>query len=325
MIKELIKKVPVLYDFYRVIKTKKQIREINNRAKLSWDDQIALVEKTYATRVGHPLDWCNLRTYTEKMQWAKMYDYDPVKSLLSDKYAVRNWIKEKIGEKYLIPLLGCWESFDEIDFDSLPEQFVLKTNNGSGTNLIVRDKSKLDLKKTKRLVNNWLETKFDCKNPFEYQYRDIEPKIIAEKFMKTETEDLLDYKFLCFDGKPYFCWVDIDRHSNHKRNIYDMEWILQSWNQWCYGNYEKEIPCPNCFEEMKCLAAVLSQGFSHVRVDLYLINDQIFFGEMTFTNGSGYERIVPDEADLQLGNLWQIDTSKKDCGYSINNSANIYP
>ena len=316
MIGRLLKKIPGAYAYVQHLERRNLIRKINARKKFSQKEQLRLVEETYLQRIGHPLDWDNLRTYTEKMQWAKMYDNDPRKSQLSDKYGVHAWAAEKIGEEHLIPLLGCWDRFDEIDFDALPNQFVLKTNNGSGTNLIVKDKSKLNLKRTRQLVQDWLDTDFAYYNPFEHQYTAIPPKIIAEKYMETETGDLPDYKFLCFNGKPYYCWVDVNRYTNHQRAVYDMDWVLQPWNQ-RYGECKTEIPCPDNFQEMKRLATILAEGFAHVRVDLYDINGKIYFGEMTFTNGSGYEKIIPDSADLMLGELWQIDTTKRDRGYGV--------
>lgn len=317
MLKQIIKKAPRVYAYCQHLQRRRLIKRINRRKKLGWNEQIKLVEQTYLQRIGHSLDWDNLRTYTEKMQWFKMYDPDPRKSILSDKYAVRTWVSQKLGSDYLIPLLGSWDNFDEIDFDALPDQFVLKTNNGSGANYIVRDKSKLNKKQLRRLIKDWLDTDFAYYNPFEFQYALITPKIIAEKFMTVENGDLPDYKFLCFDGKPAFCWVDMDRYSDHKRNIYDMEWNIQTWNQLDYGNYVGDIPRPKCFDEMKRIAQVLSEGFSHVRVDLYVINGQIYFGEMTFSNGSGFEKIVPESADLMLGDLWQANTTNKDVRYDL--------
>lgn len=315
MLKKFIKRNPKLYTYCQHLQRRKNIFLMRKRKELSWGEKIKLVEKTYLDRIGHKLEWDKLCSYTEKMQWAKMYDYDRRKTVLSDKLLVREWVADKIGETYLIPLLGAWDSFEQIDFRSLPNQFVLKTNNGSGTNLIVRNKNSLDWNQVKMLVTDWIDMDFAFYNPFEFQYAGIKPKIIAEKLMTVTNGDLPDYKFLCFEGKPVFCWVDMDRYTKHKRNIYDMNWRLQSWNQLNYGNYEADIPCPENFEEMKQIAETLAQGFSHVRVDLYDINGKIYFGEMTFTNGSGFEKIVPDEADMYLGELWHIDTSKRDiCG-----------
>lgn len=184
IVKKMIKKMPAVYAYCQHIQRRRQIRIINDRKNLTRDEQIKLVEQIYERRIGHPINWNTPRTYTEKMQWTKMFEHDPKKSVLSDKYAVREWIKEKIGEDYLIPLLGAWDNYDEIDFDALPNQFVLKTNNGSGTNLIVRDKTLLNKKRVRRLINDWLDTDFAFYNPFEFQYADIPPKIIAEQFMQ---------------------------------------------------------------------------------------------------------------------------------------------
>ncbi len=317
MLGKWLKKHPRLWEYYRHLERRRLIRTINQRKKMTWEKQLQLVEKTYQERVGHPLDWDNLQTYTEKMQWAKMYDADPRKSRLSDKFAVREWVAETIGEEHLIPLLGCWDSFDEIDFDALPNQFVLKTNNGSGTNLIVKDKSKLNLKQTRRLVQDWLDTDFAYYNPFEHQYTAIPPKIIAEQFMVCDTGDLPDYKFLCFNGKPHFCWVDKNRHSNHTCDFFDMEWRHQPWSKYYFKTSDTLPSIPAHFDEMKNIVTALCADFSHVRVDLYNINGKIYFGEMTFTYASGYSRLSSPEADLMLGDLWQVDTTKRDKGYNV--------
>ena len=317
MLGKMIKKSPRLYTYYQHWERRQLIKKINKRKKMTWDEQLNLIEQTYLERIGHPLDWDNLRTYTEKMQWAKMYDADPRKSVLSDKYAVRTWVAEKIGEEHLIPLLGCWNSFDEIDFDALPNQFVLKTNNGSGTNLIVKDKTKLNTKQAKCLVKDWLDTDFAYYNPFEHQYSAIPPKIIVEQFMVTKTGDLPDYKFLCFGGKPYYCWVDMNRYTNHTCDFFDMEWNRQDWHKYRFNVSEVPIAKPENFDEMVRIVTKLCQDFSHVRVDLYDVDGKIYFGEMTFTYASGYSRLTPDEADLMLGDLWDVDTSDKSKGYNV--------
>lgn len=268
--------------------------------------QIKYVEYLYKRKIGRRLNWDKLASYTEKMQWAKLYDATPIKTQLSDKYLVREWVEEKIGKEYLIPLLGVWDNYDDINFESLPNQFVLKTNHGSGTVIVVKDKNNMDHKLCRKLFNDWMNTDYSYVFGMEMQYTDIKRKIIAEQFLETGQSDLQDYKFLCFDSKPYFCWVDLDRFSNHTRNIYDLDWNLQDWNQYTYGNCKQGVSKPENFEKMVEIATVLCQGFSHVRVDLYNVNGVIYFGEMTFTNGSGYECIVPDEYDFKLGELWNI-------------------
>jgi hypothetical protein len=269
-----------------------------------------LIEKEYLKVFGNILDWNNLRTYTEKMQWEKIYDKNPIKTTLTDKYAVREWVEGKIGKDYLIPLIGVWDSFDNIDFDLLPKQFVLKTNHGTGTNLIVKDKYKINMRRAKRMFDDWMKTDYAFTNSLQLHYRDIKRKIIAEKYLETNLGELQDYKFLCFDGKPCFCWVDLGRYSKHTRTVFDMNWKLQPWTQASYGIANYDIPMPKNFDMMIDIANILSKGFSHVRVDLYNIDGKIYFGEMTFTNGSGLDPIIPKEYDKVLGDYWKLPKNK---------------
>ena len=160
-----------------------------------------ILAQSYQQMHGKPLDWNNLQTWTEKMQWVKLYDNTPIKTRLADKFLVREWIAEKIGADYLIPLLGVWDNFDEIDFDALPNQFVLKCNHGSGMNIIVRDKKDFDIESAREKINAWLAIDYGALY-IEPHYNNIPKKIIAEKFMTdNENFDLIDYKFLCFDGE----------------------------------------------------------------------------------------------------------------------------
>lgn len=306
MIKSKLKtQLPALYEFYLHMQRRLWILKINKRKKLNPDKYKEEISKQYKQRIGRDIDWNNIVTYTEKMQWSKLHSDNALKGELTDKYKVRKWVADKIGEEYLIDLLGVWDKFEDIDFSTLPDRFVLKTNHGSGTNVIVKDKKSLNIKNTKRKFKDWLDTDFGYKS-FELHYATIEPKIIAEKYIETELGELQDYKFLCFGGQPYFCWVDMGRYSNHTRNVYNLEWELQPWNQELYSHYEKPIEKPENFEKMVEIAQVLSEGFPHVRVDLYNVNGKIYFGEMTFTNGGGFDRIFPSEYDKILGDLWEI-------------------
>lgn len=307
MLNILKKKLPYMYNYYLHLKRRRKIRYIEKIKKEPLEKQQKILENLYKKKIGHELDWKNLTTYTEKMQWEKMFNKNYMKSKLSDKYEVREWVSSKIGKQYLIPLLGCWENFDDIDFSKLPNQFVLKTNHGSGTNFIVKDKSNMNIKMIRKLFTDWLETDYGYNTGFELHYSDIKPKIIAEKYMESKIGQLQDYKFLCFHGKPYYCWVDMDRYANHTRNVYDLDWNLQPWNQSSYGVYHEPIERPKNFEKMIELANILCEGFSHVRVDFYNIDGTIYFGEMTFTNGSGLDSIIPSEYDKMLGDLWNIN------------------
>lgn len=273
--------------------------------KLKPEDYPRAYKRMFKRATGKKLNLKNPVTYREKMQWAKLNDTTPIKTQLSDKILVREWVKNKIGEKYLVPIFGVWDKFEDIDFDSLPESFVLKANHGSRMNLLVQNKNELDLAMVEKLTENWLKTNYALQFGLEQQYRNIKPKLFAEKNIAAPGKEAMDYKFLCFDGVPYYCWVDKDRFVDHSRNIYDMEWNLQPWTQG-YDSSKTNIPKPENFEEMIQVATVLCEGFSHVRVDLYNIEGEIFFGEMTFTNGGGYERILPEEYDEILGKLWKL-------------------
>ena len=310
MLDVLKKRFPGLYDYYQHMKRMKVLANAKRLESLPEEKYNNLIEKEYLKVFGNILDWNNLRTYTEKMQWEKIYNKNPIKTTLTDKYAVREWVEGKIGKDYLIPLIGVWDSFDNIDFDLLPKQFVLKTNHGTGTNLIVKDKNKINMRRAKRMFDDWMKTDYAFTNSLQLHYRDIKRKIIAEKYLETNLGELQDYKFLCFDGKPCFCWVDLGRYSKHTRTVFDMNWKLQPWTQASYGIANYDIPMPKNFDMMIDIANILSKGFSHVRVDLYNVDGKIYFGEMTFTNGSGLDPIIPKEYDKVLGDYWKLSKNK---------------
>lgn len=308
IIKNIIKKHPRIMYYIKGVKRKAFIRKMSSMTQKELMDYDA---ELFENRLGTKLDWNNLRTYSEKMQWEKLFDKNPLKVTLTDKYRVRKWVSDLIGEEYLIPLIGVWDTVDEINFDSLPNQYVLKTNCASGDVIIIKDKTKVRKKQIaeyKAKLNYFRNMKFGY-NTLELHYNEIEPKIVCEQLIECADTDLQDYKFLCFDGVPVYCWVDTGRYHHHKRNVYNLDWELQDWNQYRYGQSENPIPKPANFDKMVEIAKKLSAGFSHVRVDLYNNEGIIYFGEMTFTNSSGFEKINPPEADLMLGNYWNIDTS----------------
>lgn len=307
MLNKLKKRFPKAYDYYVHLRNRSTIRKSKRMQKMTLDEKMLMLSEVYERKFGRPLNWESPQAYTEKMQCEKLFHNSPIKSELADKYLVRKWVEEKIGKEYLIPLIGAWDSFDQIDFSSLPNQFVLKTNHGNSTNIIVKDKTSFDYKKARLLMNDWMAMDFAYTTFFEMHYSGIKRKIIAEQYVETEYGELQDYKFLCFDGVPYYCWVDMGRYSNHTRNVYDLNWELQPWNQAEYSIYKQPIPRPKNFEKMIELAKILSKGFSHVRVDLYNVNGTIYFGEMTFTNGSGLDPIHPDKYDFELGKLWNYE------------------
>lgn len=251
-------------------------------------------------------------TYNEKIQWIKSRGATEEITRLVDKYLVRDWIKEKIGEEYLIPLLGVWDSWDQIDFAALPNKFVLKCNHGSGMNLLVEDKSKINLPEEKRKFDEWMQYDFAfLYQDFQMQYRGIKRKILAEQFMNMQGwSDLLDYKFHCYNGEPIHCQVISERRRNECIDFYDMQWNHLDFIDVPKGspikNSALKIEKPKHFEEMKRIAKILAEGFPYVRVDLYEIDGRVYFGEMTFTPGSG-KKFQPDEMDKKLGDMISLN------------------
>jgi len=250
----------------------------------------------------HTLTHLNLdspKSFNEKIQWLKLYDSTPEKTRLADKFLVRDWVKARIGEQYLVPLLGVWDRFDDIDFDSLPNKFVLKTNHGSSWNVIVNDKESLDMEATRYKFNSWMKKNFAFCNGLELHYKNIVPKIIAEEFLESD-KDLNDYRFFCFNGVIELIWVDMFQHENRIRNIYDKEWTLLPVIKQYPNNPEIDVR-PTNYEKMMQLAQELSKGFIFVRVDFYEVKGKIYFGEMTFTSCSGYGDFLPETFNYELG------------------------
>ena len=262
-----------------------------------------LLKIFYYKYTGKELDLDNPKDFNEKIQWLKINDSTPLKTVLADKYLARDWIREKVGDKYLVPLLGAWNSFDEIDFNSLPDKFVLKCNHGSGWNLIVTDKSKMDIIKEKKKFDKWMGINYAFCWGLELHYKNIHPKIIAEKYLESST-GIIDYRFYCFNGVPRQVWVDIHSGTpNHLRCIYDMDWTKINMRcTWPDGG-DVLSKRPLHFDEMKKIAIILSENFSFVRVDFFEIKGRIYVGEMTFTPMSGIGKFEPEEWNRKLGDM----------------------
>lgn len=287
----------------------RKLAELQKNTELTHEQWVEKVKSQYKHATGHELNLENPKRFTEKIQWRKLYENDPRYSALADKYAVREYVREKIGEEYLIPLLGVWDSAEKIRFWKLPNSFVLKTNNASGTNIIVKDKQAIDKATVREVLSFWLRMPFWAKTG-ELHYKAITPRIIAEKNMLSENaNDLLDYKFYCFSGKPVFCQIISDRFSEEHIDFYDMQWRHQDFiglNPKCKNSPNRHKK-PACFDEMKSVTERLSESFPFVRVDLYEVDGKPFFGEMTFTPASGNGVFSPDIWDYHLGELWKED------------------
>lgn len=257
----------------------------------------------YRLRTGEDIDIDHPKTFNQKMQWMKLYDNNPIKSELSDKYAVRKYVAEQVGEQYLVPLLGVWNSFDEIDFSELPDKFVLKCTHGSGMNLLVNDKSQFDIKAAKVRFEEWMRMNY-AYSGFEMNYASIVPRIIAEKMleMKDGTEDIPDYKLMCFHGKVKCSFVCSERFSPDglKVTFYDTDWKVMPFERH-YPRSRYPISKPENYDKMVELAEKLAVGLRFVRVDFYEVDGKIYFGELTFYPGSGVEEFTPAEWDKKLG------------------------
>lgn len=279
-----------------------------------WNDNMAF----YRESIEH---WCRRwrkmdarlddpRTFNEKTQWLKLYDSTPEKSRLADKYIVREWVKQKIGAQYLIPLLGVYDSPECIDFDGLPSRFVLKCNHGCAYNIIVKDKSRLDVDEARGLLRRWLSEDYGSKHGMELHYKNIKPRIIAEKFMGEDEDDgdLPDYKFWCFGGKCFYIQFLSERQKHLKMVFFDRDWNVMPFVYDHIPN-KNPPPKPENLQEMLAIAEKLSPGFPFVRVDLYrLRSGKIYFGEMTFTSAAGGGRWSDEKANRTIGGLITLPT-----------------
>lgn len=270
------------------------------------------LKEWYYERTGQVLDLEHPVTFNEKVQWLKLHGSTEIKTCLADKYLVRDFVSQKIGEEYLIPILGVYDSFNQINFDTLPDRFVMKTNHASGWNLIVKDKSTLNIQEAKKQFDYWMGRNYAFQSGLELHYKNIIPKIIIEKYIENESDELFDYRFFCFNGKAYSIWIDIDSgKTTHRRNIYDLEWNLLPVKV-SYENDEKLNRKPENLKKMIEIAETLSEGIDMVRVDLYEVSGKIYFGEMTFTPQSGQGKWIPEEYNKIYGDMIQLPTTEKE-------------
>lgn len=256
---------------------------------------------------------CNLKKpvyFGEKIQWLKVYGNLEKYTNYVDKYLVRDYVKEKVGNKFLIDLLGVFDKPEEIDFKTLPNQFVIKLNTGSGFNIIIKDKNKIDIKKIIKKLHKWMRIDYS-RIKKEPQYKNVKKKIIIEKFMADKNQELNDYKFFCFDGKVKFVEVDSDRFGNHTMDFFDEKWNLLQLKK---GNHENSstIPRkPQKFDKMINIAEELASEFQFVRVDLYNVDGNVYFGELTFTPAGGLTKFSPIEKDREYAQKIITQSTKK--------------
>lgn len=254
----------------------------------------------FKAELGYPLNLEHPLSYNEKLQWLKLYDRKPEYIIYADKWRVREYIKRTIGEKYLVPLIGVYHTSKEIPWEKLPTRFALKCNHASGTNIICTDKNKIDFEKATRQLDTWLKYNAFWRGR-EWCYRDIEPCILCEEFLESSdgnTPD--DYKFMCFNGEPRLIQVHHDRFGDHTLDFMDINWekkgIIQGPR-----NSDSIIPKPTSFDEMKRIAEILSKGMYYARIDMYTINNEVKFGEITMYPTSGFGKFDNIDTDYLLG------------------------
>lgn len=282
-------------------------RRICNTFMTALPDKL-YIQMLYYVRTGKKLDLNSPKRFNEKLNWMKLYDRNPMYTKMADKLQAKQIVADKIGDKYIIPLIAVWDNTDDIKLDQLPEEFVLKCNHDSGSAIICRDKSKFDLQAAKEKLQRCLSNNYYYYSR-EWVYKDIKPKIICEPYVEDfEDAELRDYKFFCFDGKVKFLYVATDRFKpgeEVKFTFFDENYnflpIIHG-----HPNADPLPEKPSGFDEMKEIAEKLSEGIKHVRVDLYEANGKVFFSEFTFYNNSAFLAFEPDEWDYKFGEYLKI-------------------
>lgn len=258
----------------------------------------------YMFRMRRMINWKNPQAYTEKLQWLKLNDRNPNYVKYVDKFAVREYISKTIGHRYLIPLIGCYDSYDAIDFSTLPQQFVLKCTHGSHCSIICRDKNEFDFSKNSDKFVKWM--KYNYYWPYrEWPYKKVKPAIICEKLMTDDDGNVpTDYKVFCFNGKAKFIKLDLGRYTNHRRVFMDVEWNRYEFG---WGKIAEEIPeKPHILDEMIAMSNIVAADMPHARIDWYIIKDKLYFGEITLFDAGGFDKFESYEKDLHVGSLIRL-------------------
>ena len=275
----------------------------SNVDKFTTSQKIWFLTQEFYKRTGYFPNFKHPRSFNEKINWMKLNYYNPTEKNIIDKYEFKNYIKEQLGEGYTIPLIGLYEDVNDIDFDELPDRFVIKTTTNGGAQgvIVVTNKNRLKINKTKYKLNNLLQEWNSCYYTIlDAGYKDIKPRIIIEEYMPIREGKALEYKMFCFHGEVKFCLIECDYFGkNPKRAFYDKDFNEMPFK---IGSMPKvKVKKPETYNEMIRIAEKLSAGFPFVRVDFYDINGRVYVGEMTFTSGGGYSKFTPLEWDFRLG------------------------
>lgn len=276
----------------------------------SWLPDSLYLRLLYLIKMHEPLNLSNPQKFTEKIQWLKLHSRKPEFTAMVDKYAIKKYVCDLIGKEYVVPMIGIWDSFDEIDFNALPVKFVLKTTHGGGSCgvVICHDKSTFDKERAKRKLNNSLHT--DIYQLFrEWPYKDVPRRIMAEELIEIpESNDLTDYKLFCFNGDPKYIQVIKDRNTHETIDFFDADWNHQPF----YGlnpkvkNSSQAISKPAGLADMIKIARRLAKDIPFVRVDFYQVGNRVYFGEITFFPNSGFGRFTPPDWNRKLGDMIKL-------------------
>lgn len=293
---------------YFITHPKALLLGIMTRTASLWPDK-TYIRIVYYLSFGRKLNLKKPISLTEKINWLKVNCKDPSYSNLVDKYEVKNYVKSKVGDDIIIPTLGVWDSFNDIDFDKLPQKFVLKTTNGGGNTSVVicRDKNSLDIESCRHKLQLQNSKKIYMWSR-EYPYYTVKPRIIAEEFIETPNNELSDYKFFCFNGIPHFLFVGTERQKageEVKFDFFDSDFIHLAVKNG-HENSNRPIPKPKNFDQMLNIASKLSEGIPNVRIDLYNVDGQIYFGEITLFHFGGFVPFSPDEWDYKFGQMLEL-------------------
>ena len=296
-------------DYKKIFRTGKSRAMVLNVLRFVPDS--IMLPLQYKMKLGRKLNLRNPQRFTEKLQWYKMHYHNPVMHQCVDKYLVREYVKSKGLAEILIPLIAHYRSIDEVQWSELPDRFVMKTTHGGGglNVLVCNDKSRLDFSEVRQKLS--FDNKPVKKNTLgrEWAYYGLQPGLVVEELLVNEENPkagMNDYKIFCYNGKPKYIVVDVDRYIGHKRNFYDTSWNNLHIGSDCPSS-DREIPMPAGFDKMMEIAAKLSEGFPYVRVDLYNNGGRIYFGELTFYPWSGYVQYEPDEFDYELGKAFHLE------------------
>lgn len=272
----------------------------NEKGLFNWLPDKSFLYLLYWARLGKKLNLNDPRTFNEKLQWLKLYNRNPEYTAMVDKCEAKRYIASVVGEEYVVPMLGVWDRFEDINFDTLPHQFVLKSTHDSGGFVICRDKQRLNFKDLEYRFGKSLKKNYYYHSR-EWPYKNVKPRIIAEEYIEDTADDALtDYKFYCFNGIPRIMYIAKDHGKEPFTDFFDMEFnhlpiVIQD------PNAAVAPPKPEHFEKMKRFAALLSQNIPCLRVDFYEVNGRLYVGELTFFDGSGFETIEPEEWALRMG------------------------